>query len=438
MKVGLILFELTANGGEQRQVLRLGKGLRDLGHRVTLYAYRYSPAGCYPSLAEGLNIRAVHTLHDHEISVHRTSAQAVLGVALRRYFLESRVFEHLIRDEEVLNPHSRPAHRTAVFAKRRSGVPVIWSCNDVVGWERTGHRARMRRGFHRMMAGGMQPREKAIVRDIDAIAVLSEEVRRTIESAYGQSPLIIHTGVDCDTFSERPEGGRAVRRALNIPLDSFLVLWLGVYDLFRRIEDLLEAVRILHSQGERVYCLIAGRSDTAPVYARSLKQFVSEHGLQDQVCFVEKTIPEEEIPNYYSACDVFVFPNDEQSWGIAPLEALACGRPVVVSRGSGVHEAMQDGETALLVPPRSPHAIAEAILRLKLDPALGKRIRYQGRQLVEKELSWDEYTRQMADLVEETVKAHAREHKGVKRIGAANRNWVDRFAQVCEPVWRIR
>jgi glycosyltransferase involved in cell wall biosynthesis len=362
----------------------------------------------------------------------------VLSVAFRRYFLESRVLERLIGDEEVLNPHSRPAHRTAVFAKRRSGTPVVWTCNDLVGWERPDHRARMGRFIHRRVARAMQPRERAIVEEIDAIAVLSEDVRSTIEAAYGHAAHIIHTGVDCDTFTERPEGGRAVRAAMGITENSFLILWLGVYEPFRRIEDLLEAIRILRSKAELVHCLVAGRSDVAPVYAAKLKQFVSEHGLGKQVCFAEGSIPEEKIPDFYSACDVFVFPNDEQSWGLAPLEALACNRPVVVSRGSGVQEAMRDGGTALLVPPRCPGALAGAILRLKLDPALRERIRHQGRQLVARELSWTEYVRQTAALLEETVSSHRRAEGTAKFKQARGPRWASRFAQISEPVWRIR
>jgi glycosyltransferase involved in cell wall biosynthesis len=438
MNIGLILFELNASGGEQRQVLRLGRGLRELGHEVTIYAYRYNPTACYPSLAQGLNIRAVHTLSDDQVPTSRSSPSGVLSVAFRRYFLESRVLERLIGDEEVLNPHSRPAHRTAVFAKRRRGAPVVWTCNDVVGWEKPDHRARMGKFLHRRIARVMQPRERAMVEEIDAIAVLSEEVRHTIEAAYGRPAHIIHTGVDCDTFSERPEGGRAVRCALNIPQDSFLSLWLGVYEPFRRIEDLLEAIRILRSKGELVRCLIAGRSDVTPVYACALKRFVSEHGLGDQVCFAEGSIPEEELPDYYSACDVLVFPNDEQSWGLAPLEALACNRPVVVSRGSGIQEAMLDGETALLVPPRCPEALSEAILRLKLDAALRERIRRQGRKLVARELSWTEYVRQTAALLEETVSAHGREYRPARTKRVRGQKWLGRFAQISEPVWRIR
>jgi glycosyltransferase involved in cell wall biosynthesis len=438
MHIGLISFELTASGGEQRQVLRLARGLRQLDHEVTIYAYRYNPTACYPSLAQGLNIRAVHTLSKDEIPTCRMSPSGVLSVAIRRYFLESRVLERLIGDEDVLNAHSRPAHRTAVFAKRRSGAPAVWSCNDVVGWEKPDHRARMSKLIHRSMARAMRPRETAIVQEIDAIAVLSEGVRETIEAAYGHPAHVIHTGVDCDTFTERPEGGRAVRAALSISENSFLSLWLGVYEPFRRIEDLLEAIRILRSKGELVHCLVAGRSDVAPVYAAKLKQFVSEHGLGNQVCFAEGSILEERIPDYYSACDVFVFPNDEQSWGLAPLEALACNRPVVVSRGSGVQEAMRDGETALLVPPRSPEALAAAILRLKLGAALRERIRHQGRQLVARELSWTQYVQQTAALLEETVSAHGREHRPARAKRARGQKWLGRFAQISEPVWRIR
>lgn len=439
MKVGLILFELTASGGEQRQVLRFAHGLLALNHQVTIYAYRYSPAVCYPNLTSGLDIRAVHTLEEEGLPTFRSAALGLVSVAARRYFFESHVLAGLIgKEEEALNPHGRPAHRAAVFAKRRTGVPIVWTCNDLVSWEKPGHRARVGKFAQACLAGAMLRRERAIVREIDASVALSEDVRQTFEGAYGCPAHVVHPGVDCDYYTEQPEGARRLRRVLGIPEDAFLVLWLGVYEPFRRIEDLLKAVHILRSKGELVYCVIAGRSDTAPSYAQRLKQFVLEHGLTEQVCFAEGNIPEAEIPDYYSSCDVFVFPNDEQSWGMAPLEALACGRPVVVSRGSGVQEVLEDGETALLVPARRPEDVAGAILRLKHDPALRERIRCKGRQLVAHHLSWGHSVGQMEVLLNRVTGARGCDGVTAPPKRVPGGDWFGRLARLSEPVWRIR
>ncbi|HLK32179.1 MAG TPA: glycosyltransferase [Terriglobales bacterium] len=173
MKIGLLLFELTASGGEQRQILRLAQGLGRLGHAVSVYAYRYSPGNCFPELAAGLDVRALHVLEEAQLPAVRRHAAGMLGVAARRYFLESRLLARSVGEADVLNAHGRPAHRAAVFAKQNRGVPAVWSCNDLVGWEQAGHRPRVAPSIHRAIARAMKPWEQRIVRQMDSIAVLT-------------------------------------------------------------------------------------------------------------------------------------------------------------------------------------------------------------------------------------------------------------------------
>ena len=87
--------------------------------------------------------------------------------------------------------------------------------------------------------------------------------------------------------------------------------------------------------------------------------------------------------------DLFVQPSLYESQGIAILEAMAAGRPVVASDVGGVRDAVRDGETGLLVPPSDPEALAAAILRLARDSALAARLASAARALVRAEFSVD-------------------------------------------------
>lgn len=438
MKVGLIDFELTTSGGEQQQTLEFAKGLRELGHEVSIYAYRYSPAHCYPELAREFDIHAVHVWRGEQPPNWRSTSLGALSVAVRRYFLESRHFEHFLGSVDVLGPQGRPAHRAAVFLKRRTGIPIVWNCNDVVGWELAGYRARMRKSIHRIAARVMQPLEKQIVREIDTITVLSSHVQHVLEAAYGRGAHVVHAGINTSALGESVEGRRRIRCALRIPDDAFLFLWFGVLDPFRRLEDLIEAMRRLPSEGRPARCLIVGRSDAARSYTSGLKRSVSQYGLSDRVHFVEQSIPEAQVADYYSACDAFVFPNDQQSWGLAPLEALVCRRPVIVSRGSGVQEVLRDGETALLVPPRDPEALARAMALMMSNRELATRIAERGRKLVLGQLTWRHFTAAMAELME---RACRRARAAMHTVSPATHNgapWTTRLIANTEPFWRIR
>ncbi len=437
MRIGLISFEMTASGGEQRQVLCLANELQEMGHGVTLYAYRYNPTHCYPALTRQLDIRAIETVTEDRLA-QRSDTLGVLSVAARRYFLESRVLAQRVCAVDVMNPHGRPAHRTAVFVKRKTGTPVVWTSNDVVGWEKTGHRQRVPSRVHSLASHLMKPREQRTVRDIDAIAVLDHNVRDILLGTYGRPTRVVPSGVDTQALAERPEGRRRIRGSYRIANEVFLVLWLGILEPFRRIEDLLEAVRLLRQQRIEVRVLVVGRHDAAPHYAERLARMVTEYRLEPLVRFVAHSVPEEELADYYSACDALVFPNDEQAWGLAPLEALACRRPVIVSRGSGVHEVLVDGETALLVPPREPEPLASALRRLVADPALAERIACQGREFVVRELSWKNYAARMAELFVEAFAAAARRPARALAAHPHRDEWATQIIAASEPLWRVR
>mgnify|MGYP001106022792 CR=1 FL=1 len=103
-------------------------------------------------------------------------------------------------------------------------------------------------------------------------------------------------------------------------------------------------------------------------------------------CDIETPVPHEFIyrpdraglARLYATCDVFVLASWWESFGLPPLEAMACGAPVVLTDSRGVREYAQPGENCLLVPIRRPQALAAAILRVLDDPALQNRLRCQG------------------------------------------------------------
>ena len=124
----------------------------------------------------------------------------------------------------------------------------------------------------------------------------------------------------------------------------------------------------------------------------TLKDMVGRLNLEGYVLFVGPK-PREELPGLYSVCDVFVMvskelPSGIEGFGIAFLEANACGKPVIGGRSGGVPEAVIHGETGLLVGPNNHQEIAEGIVRLLTDDSLAKRLGEKGRQRVKEELTW--------------------------------------------------
>jgi phosphatidylinositol alpha-1,6-mannosyltransferase len=129
-------------------------------------------------------------------------------------------------------------------------------------------------------------------------------------------------------------------------------------------------------------------------------------GVADVVEFLGQ-VPDEAMGETYSRAHVFVLPareeargSDVEGFGIVCLEASASGLPVVAGMSGGVPEAVQDGQTGILVSPGDAEGLARTILRLLSDSGLREQMGVAGRQWVEAEMNWDRATQEFLSALE--------------------------------------
>ncbi len=399
MRIGLLISDLTRQGGTERQALALAIALTEAGHEPIIYTVALDRERCYPHLLGRLDVRACG---------QPRRARRRLPRRLRDY-LDMRQLAAAVREPvDVLNPHGWPAHWAALAAARRlpGRPPIVWMCNDDP-WPPTFFapepwwapsqtlRRLVRRLAHRS--------EQAIAGRIDRIAVLDRRMAERVRQGYGREPDVVRSGVDVERLAAVDAGAvEALRRRLDVPEHTFLLLFAGILMPHRRLEDVIQALADAALRGKAVQLVVVGTHDLYPAYARKLRALAAQLGLADRVTWTG-AVPEADLPVYYHACDAFIFPNEEQTWGLAVTEAMACGKPVVVSTGAGVHEVLTDGRDALLVPPRRPDAIADAVERLVRDEELRARLASQGRAFVESTLSWQRYAESMLALFQEAL-----------------------------------
>jgi phosphatidylinositol alpha-1,6-mannosyltransferase len=158
----------------------------------------------------------------------------------------------------------------------------------------------------------------------------------------------------------------------------------------RKGHDLvIRSMARLRSVRPDIRYLIVGDGDERP----RLERLVREEGLGDAVRFAGK-VPDEQLPDYYSAADVFVHPNridddgDVEGFGMVFLEAAAAGLPVVGGNSGGVPEAVDHLRTGLLVGGRDVDEFVAAVLRLCDAPVLRTEMGQAGRQRVADRFSW--------------------------------------------------
>jgi len=139
-----------------------------------------------------------------------------------------------------------------------------------------------------------------------------------------------------------------------------------------------------------------------------LNRLAVEYGVQENVIFAGR-VSDAELPLLYNACDAFIMCSREErtrrgilaeGFGIALIEASACGKPVIAGRSGGIADAVQDGITGLLVNPVDTQEVASAIVRLLQEPDLAKRLGENGRRWVENEMNWTRAAEQFQRAME--------------------------------------
>jgi len=143
--------------------------------------------------------------------------------------------------------------------------------------------------------------------------------------------------------------------------------------------------------------LVAGRDHGI---RSELEELAAARGISHRIQFLGEY---SDIPRLLTAADFGLLTSREEGFSNVILEGMAAGLPMIVTDVGGNAEAVRHGETGLVVPPRSPKAIGDAILELTHNPEQRKRFGAAGRKRVEKEFSIDRCVKAHADLYEEML-----------------------------------
>jgi len=392
MDIGLIIHELRVEGGGERLCVCLAEALLQRGHDVVIYTSAYDRSACFPEVCKTLRIKEI--------------GRGVFPWIRRPLFIRGyldmlRMAKRVDKGHDIWNPHHWPAQWGAAWLKRRLGGHVAWNCNDVPDFIQ---KARDRQSLKELFLAPLywlyylyDRRQNCA---IDRTLLLSYWAESEYRALYAGETTVVRCGMDPALFT--PGGQRThIRSRFHYSDEDFVLLWLGIFMPHRRLEDAIEALSRLSARNIKVQLLLAGSNRKYPEYVKSLIKLTHTLGVQDQVIFADK-VADEEIRDFYCACDAFIFPNDRQTWGLTVLEAMSCGRPVLVSRGAGVHEVLRDGETALIFSPRAPAELAEKVETLIDNPRLREEIAQNGMNCAHK-YSWDFFAAQVDDICRELI-----------------------------------
>jgi len=308
--------------------------------------------------------------HEAGIATEVVGKATTLGIGTIRRLTE------FLRTErpQIVHTHLFGGDTWGRIAAFRSGVPHVVS---------TEHNINRDEGFvKRFVKRRLAQRTARIVAVSDAVRSYSIRTDRTPPGNI----LVIPNGVDLDRFRPRPrhEGGRIRFMSVGrlVPQKGHDVL----LDAFAVLRDTLPAASLV----------IVGDGPLRP----HLEAQARTYHIQDRIQFLGFR---RDLPDLFARADIAVFPSRWEGFGMAAIEASACGLPVIASAVGGLMEAVVDQETGLLVPPEEPKLLAEAMVELARDRARCTLFGHAGRRYVERNFDIHRVAQRYAELYEGLV-----------------------------------
>ena len=240
-----------------------------------------------------------------------------------------------------------------------------------------------------------QQMEERIIADADRVVAFSPHERDSMVRLYGADHHrveLIPCGVDLNRF--QPIGRAAARRELGLNGHKVL-LFVGRIEALKGVDLLLHTAASLEAE-EGVQVLVVGSDADGSGELERLQRLSGDLGLGDTVEFVGR-VPQEKLALYYSAADACIVPSFYESFGLAALESMACGTPVVASRVGGLSTIVQHGRTGYLKSWRCPEAFAQSLEMIMANEDLRDSMGRAARSRAET-LSWDQVAGRLLEL----------------------------------------
>ncbi|MBF4624754.1 glycosyltransferase [Clavibacter sp. VKM Ac-2872] len=397
-------------GGQNVHVAALSAALAEEGHTVTVYTRRDD---------EALPARVAFAPGVEVVHLDAGPARAVPKDELLPHMAE--LADGLLADwrtarPDVVHSHFWMSGVAALDAAARlasspvgaaSAPPVLHTFHAL------GSVKRRHLGAEDTSPAARAELEPGVGRRADAvIATCSDEAAELVRAGVDAARItVIPCGVDIEHFT--PVEGSTPRSDEGAdPGAPMRVMVVGRLVPRKGVDLAIEAVGILASRGHLDVELVVvggsgdGASGSDDPEARRLMDAARAAGVADRVR-LHGRVSQADMPAVMRTADVVVCAPWYEPFGIVPLEAMASGVPVVASAVGGLTDSVVDGVTGILVPPRDPAAIADALGELLADPARRRRLGRAGRDRMEHGYAWSTVAARTAEAYRSAIQAAA-------------------------------
>ncbi|AUS80483.1 glycosyltransferase family 1 protein [Actinoalloteichus sp. AHMU CJ021] len=357
-------------GGQNVHVAELSSALVRQGHEVRVYTRRDSPdQPCRVTTDHGVEV--VHLPAGPPEPLPRDDLLPHMGE-----FADHLLAELTLTRPDVVHAHFWTSGLASLLACRGLGIPVAQTFHALGHVKRRHQGSRDTSPPQRLRLERMIARDSALV-----VASCSDEVHELGALGIRRTKVaIVPCGVDTTGF--HPDGRVADRSELHRVVTVGRLIPRKGFDL------LIAALRAVPN----TELLIAGGPDEDQLAhdeeANRLRSCAVRGGVADRVHLLGR-VPREDMPALLRSADIVACTPWYEPFGIVPLEAMACGVPVVASAVGGLLDTIVDGVTGQLVPPKNPRALATALRGLLNQPARRHALGLAGFDRAFSRYSWD-------------------------------------------------
>jgi phosphoheptose isomerase len=407
-------------GGQNVYVGQLARHLASIGHEVDVFTRRDSVL--LPEVAEWVDgVRIVHVPAGPPEFVRKEDllpCMAEFTQHMLRYCRRQR------RRYALAHANFWMSGLVAADLKQAIGLPFVTTFHAL---------GRVRRMHQREADQFPDERfriEDRIVAEADYVIAECPQEEEDLIRLYNADPsriTIIPGGFDPSEFW--PISKVLARVSLHLPPDEPIILQLGRMVPRKGVDNVIRGFARLHRHhGVQARLLVVGgdSNDADPVATPEIGRLASvarEEGVAERVVFVGRR-GREVLKYYYSAADIFVTTPWYEPFGITPVEAMACGTPVVGSNVGGIKFTVRDGETGYLVPPEDPEALGDRLANLCQNPRLMNVFRRQAIRRANDLFQWRHVANGVAALYEEVLAAGDPQHRErVTQLHAVDRTF---------------
>ena len=358
LDVLFVISQLTV-GGTENHLAMIAPALIRRGWRIALYSL-YGPGPMSPALAAGgvdiidppIGFGAGRSLVADAVPLAASSGQ-LFSVLLKR---RPAIVHFFLPAAYLIGAPLAALASTPVRVMSRRGLNAYQASHPWL--------ARFERGLHASMTAVLG-NSQSVVREL-----------RDQEDVPLRKLGLIYNGLDLSRFAN-PEPRQQARGQLGLAPDELVFVTIANLIGYKGHADLLAALGQVKTRlPDKWRLLVVGRDDGI---GADLQRQAAELGIADRVDFLGSR---NDIPRLLAAADIGLLCSHQEGFSNALLEGMAAGLPMIATDVGGNGEAVEDGRTGLLVPPKDPDRLAQAVLFLAGDPDLRLRLGAAARERV--------------------------------------------------------